>query len=448
VARNRLPETLREFGQERLQESGEDTALRRRHRDWHEQLARQADTGWLSPQIEDWTARLFREHANVAAAQDFCQAEPVEAEAGLRIAMHVWLFYYWIAGHASEGQYRLGQLLARVCEPTIWRARGLLLASFLAAVNGDRGAVHPLLEQGSSLARQLNDPVTRAFAAWVEGHVHLFAGDLPHAIAYFEDGLAVLPAAVHGRQRTQFLTSLVIAAGLAGDEGRVVACHRELAALAEASSEYIRRAYSAYPLWALGAAAWRRGDLDRASGLEQQSLRLLSDDRMGRTFCVEALAWIAASRNQHERAAVLLGAATGQWQSIGTTLDSHQPLAGHHRDCERQARQALGEAAYQAVCRRGLDLPAGDVLAYALEQSPGKPPAPAVSDEAPLTRRELQVARLIAGGRSNREIAVELVISQRTAENPVEHILTKLGFTSRAQVAAWAAASQPDGGSA
>jgi non-specific serine/threonine protein kinase len=447
VARYRLPETLRGFGQERLQERGEDMALLRRHRDWHEQLARQADTGWLSPQIEDWTARLFREHANVAAAQDFCQAEQGEAEAGLRIALHVWLFYYWIAGHASEGQYRLGQLLARVREPTVWRARGLLLASFLAAVNGDRGVVHPLLEQGGSLARQLNDPATLAFAAWVEGHVHLFAGDLPHAIAYFEDGLAVLPAAVHGRQHAQFLTSLVIAAGLVGDEERVVACHWELAALTEAGSEYIRRAYSAYPLWALGTAAWRRGDLDRASGLERQSLRLLNDDRMGRTFCVEALAWIASSRNHYERAAVLLGAATGLWQSIGTTLESHQPLAGHHHECERRVREALGEAAYQAAYHRGLDLPAGDVLAYALEQSPGKPAPPAVSDGAPLTRRELQVARLIAGGRSNKQIAAELVISQRTAENHVEHILTKLGFTSRAQVAAWAAASQPDSGS-
>src|SRR5499427_8131540 len=61
VARYRLPEPLREFGQERLQESGEYTALRRRHRDWHEQLARRVDTDWLSPQIEDLTARLFRE---------------------------------------------------------------------------------------------------------------------------------------------------------------------------------------------------------------------------------------------------------------------------------------------------------------------------------------------------------------------------------------------------
>ena len=168
---------------------------------------------------------------------------------------------------------------------------------------------------------------------------------------------------------------------------------------------------------------------------------------MGPAHCVEVLAWIATSQRQYERAAVLLGAAAGLWQSMGMSLDSHQPLAGHHRDCERQARQALGETAFQAACHRGLDLPADDAVAYALQQPPGKragrarPPAPAVSDGAPLTPRELQVARLVAGGRSNKEIAAELVISPRTAEGHVERILAKLGFTSRAQVAAWVAAS-------
>jgi predicted ATPase/DNA-binding CsgD family transcriptional regulator len=450
VARYRLPETLREFGQERLHESGEYTTLRRRHRDWHEQLARQVYADWLSPQVTDLTARLFREHANVQAAQDFCQAEPGEAEAGLRIAMHVWLFYYWNAGHVSEGRYRLGQVLARAREPTAWRAQGLLLASFLAAVNGDRGAVQPLLEQGISLARQLNDPATRAFAAWVAGHICLFAGDLPQAMAHCEDGLAVLPAAaVRGRQRANLLICLANAAGLAGDEERAVACHRELGALTQDGSEDIRGAYCAYSLWALGAAAWRRGDLDRAAGLQQQSLRLHRRDRMGSAFCLEALAWIAASRHQDERAAVLLGAATGLWQFMGTSLDGNQHVAGYHRDCERQARQALGEAAFQAACQRGLQLPAEDAVAYALQQPPEKPPvkppAPAIPPEAPLTPRELQVAWLVAGGRSNKQIAAELVIAQRTAENHVEHILAKLGFNSRVEVAAWVAASQPGG---
>ena len=51
------------------------------------------------------------------------------------------------------------------------------------------------MEQGTSLAGQLNDPATSAFAAWVAGHLCLFAGDLPQATAHCEDGLAVLPAA-------------------------------------------------------------------------------------------------------------------------------------------------------------------------------------------------------------------------------------------------------------
>ena len=130
-ARYRLPETLREFGQERLQESGERPALRRRHRDWHEELARRVEADWLSPQMTEWAARLLREHANVQAAQDFCQAEPGESEAGLRIALRVWPFYYWNAGWVSEGRYRLDQTLARAPEPTAGRAHGLLLAGLL-----------------------------------------------------------------------------------------------------------------------------------------------------------------------------------------------------------------------------------------------------------------------------------------------------------------------------
>ena len=450
VARYRLPETLREYGQECLQESGEYTALRRRHRDWYEQLARQADTGWLSPQTADRVARLYREHANVRAAQDFCQAEPGEAEAGLRIAMHVWLFYYIDGGYVSEGRYRLGQALARSREPTVWRVRGLLLASLLATASGDRDAALPLLGQGTSLARQLDDPATRAFAAYCAAVFCTFGGDLQQAIAHYEDGLAALPAAaVHARQRALLLLNLANAAGLAGDEERSVACHREFAALTGAGGELSHPSHSGYWLWVQGLAAWRRGDLDRAAGLQQQSLRLREgrNDLRRSTLCVEALAWIAASGQQYDRAAVLLGAAAGLWRSMGTTLDGYGHLVGFQRDCQRQARQALGETAFQAAYHRGLEMPAEDALAYALQQPPEEPPkkpAPAVPGGALLTPRELQVARLVARGRSNKEIAAQLVISQRTAEGHVERILTKLGFASRSQVAAWAAASPPD----
>ncbi len=73
---------------------------------------------------------------------------------------------------------------------------------------------------------------------------------------------------------------------------------------------------------------------------------------------------------------------------------------------------------------------------------PGRPrpgparPGPAAAADV-LTRREKDVARLVAAGHSNKRIAADLVISVRTAETHVEHILTKLGFTSRTQIAGW-----------
>ncbi|MFI5556582.1 LuxR C-terminal-related transcriptional regulator [Streptomyces sp. NPDC051738] len=66
------------------------------------------------------------------------------------------------------------------------------------------------------------------------------------------------------------------------------------------------------------------------------------------------------------------------------------------------------------------------------------PPAAA----SPLTRREQQVAALVARGMTNRRIAAELVLSPRTVDGHVDHILTKLGFSGRAQIAAWWAAHQ------
>src|SRR5262249_59545822 len=135
-----------------------------------------------------------------------------------------------------------------------------------------------------------------------------------------EGALAVRPADVRGRQRAHLLICLANAAGLAGDEERAAACHEEIAVLTEAGSEFIRRGYSAYSLWAVGAAAWRRGDLDRATGLQQQSLRLRRNDRMGSTFCLEGLAWIAAAPRPYERAAVRVAPPIGPGPSMGPTL--------------------------------------------------------------------------------------------------------------------------------
>jgi DNA-binding NarL/FixJ family response regulator len=87
-----------------------------------------------------------------------------------------------------------------------------------------------------------------------------------------------------------------------------------------------------------------------------------------------------------------------------------------------------------------------DAIAYGMDER--RPAATVSPDQAstPLTRREQQVAELVAQGRSNKDIAAALVISRRTAESHIEKILIKLGFGNRAQIAAWIAAQRSDNG--
>jgi DNA-binding CsgD family transcriptional regulator len=171
-----------------------------------------------------------------------------------------------------------------------------------------------------------------------------------------------------------------------------------------------------------------------------ECLRLIrqsgSTDLYSVARCVEVCAWMEAGRHRYQRAATLLGAVDAFRALSGTPVSVFGHLVDHHRACERDARAGLGDGAFTAALARGQAMSYEEAIRYVLDE-PGAP-SPA-GRPATLTRREDEVAGLIAQGLSNKEIAAALVISQRTAESHVEHILAKLGFSSRSQVAAWSA---------
>ena len=128
-----------------------------------------------------------------------------------------------------------------------------------------------------------------------------------------------------------------------------------------------------------------------------------------------------------------------------TSLTPFRALRDWHDEVVDLVRSRLGAAAFSAAVRRGSDLSVADGVALALERQPrARTPKPRADAGAAagLTKREREVAALIAEGMSNREIAARLVVAQRTAEGHVENILSKLGFTSRAQVAGWLASQK------
>lgn len=157
--------------------------------------------------------------------------------------------------------------------------------------------------------------------------------------------------------------------------------------------------------------------------------------------------WVAGADGEPGRAAVLFGAVESLWQRIGRPLVAGEPLVAWSEQAKARVLGDLGSRAHETARLQGARMSQDDMLAYALGE---KMTADATASAAgpQLTKREQEVAGLVAAGLSNKDIASRLVISQRTAEGHIEHILTKLGSSSRAQIAAWVAGHGRPGGGA
>ena len=164
---------------------------------------------------------------------------------------------------------------------------------------------------------------------------------------------------------------------------------------------------------------------------------------MGVVLCLDTLAWAAAACGETIRAATLAAAAEVAWAAIPAT--PAPPLRAHHDAALEAARAAMPGTEYRAVFARGSAMDQAEAIGFALGESPrprpdaGRPPA----SPGQLTRRERDVAVLVARGKSNHEIAADLVISVRTVETHVQHIMDKLGCGTRAQIAAWSVGGLP-----
>jgi non-specific serine/threonine protein kinase len=188
--------------------------------------------------------------------------------------------------------------------------------------------------------------------------------------------------------------------------------------------------------------ALHQRDLPRASALLREALARLRDGGSLHNVPVglAGLAGVAAAQGRPERAARLCGAATAElvrrygreWMSDPADLaDVERVVAA--------VRATLAEPALGAAWAAGQVVTLEQAIEEALSDE--APPAAVPRGDGaggPLTRRELEVAALVARGLSYREVAARLVITPRTAETHVVHILGKLGFASRAQIAAWA----------
>lgn len=184
----------------------------------------------------------------------------------------------------------------------------------------------------------------------------------------------------------------------------------------------------------LGNLAWDVGDLGRAARFNDGALQLFErlGDRRGAALCLNNLAVLAQQRGDADRAVELVEAALDAFRAAG---DRHGEAAMHHNLAAMwndAGAVAEATASYEEAAARFDEL--GDpARADQARQRIAvlRPPA------SGLSRREQEVAALVAAGLGNREIAERLFISQRTVESHVSHIFTKLDLRSRTQLARW-----------
>lgn len=434
TVRYRLLETIRHYGRERLAESGHEADFLRRHQDHFQALVTQAEREWFGPGQVAWFTRLRLEHANIRAALGHCLAEPGGAERGMAIAAA--LRFYWIAaGFLHEGRRWLDALLTAAPAPTADRANALVVNARLAVLQSDFPAADPMLDEARGLAGRLGEAPILTQTAYVSGLAALIQRDLPRAVAQLSEALERHQAADNQSGVVNTLAYIATAHSLLGHSDKAVPMFEECLALCEAYDDHWFRSYTQS---FFGIELLRQGDTARASAMEHGSIRLKQpfDDWLGIALCIEVLAWIAADKGDDERAARLLGALRKIWRSVGSPMFGY--LVFYHERCEATVRERLGPERFETVLQEGVQFTRDGLIAYALEERvPASPASAAAGHPSPLTRREMEAAELVARGMSNKEIAAAMVIANRTAEGHIEHIMTKLGFKSRAQIAAW-----------
>lgn len=433
VVRFRMLETLHDYGREKGESSEEFVTAAHSHREWCRDIVLQAEIEWISPRQLEWIARLGRELPNFREAMGNSMLGEEPNSGALQIAGA--LFPFWLArGLFSEGRYWLDHLLQtnpRI--PSIARINALCADSVLASIQGDLEIAATLIAEGKELSDYVDDRTSRARIAHGAGSLALFQGDTALACERLRAALEMIGSDGDHSLRVWTLNSLGIAYESNGETERAISCYEETLAITQLRGESV---YRSSALRSMGVAVWRQGDLTRASSLIERALRLTRtiDEPLTAATCLEALAWIADSDAEHRRAAILMGASERLVSTVNSSIVLFPSLLSYRSQCEQHTLRALGERAYLTALRQGRAMSSLEATSFALRE---RSSAPMKNSSTHLSKRERQVADLVAQGMTNKSIAAHLVISLRTVQGHVEHILTKLDFNSRSQIAAW-----------
>lgn len=424
-------ETVRAFALERLDASPEESMVRSAHAAYILDLAERSDPWGAEPNLN----QLEAEHDNARAALTWL-IEHGKRIAAAQLATNLVIFWY-MRGHFGEGRRWLARVLSESSDiPAQLQTLALFGAGMLAAQQDDLDEADARLTAAVAGFRELNDDVWLAVALNQFGNIGLSAGDLDRAEARCEDALNHARLAGITQVIADPVMNLGRIANARGEYERAKTLLEEAVDLKRASGAWWG---SAIGLYFLGMAVRARGDHALALTHLRAALGLLQTyaDPASIARCLEGIAGALIDLGQSERGIRLLGVAEALRERIAHPVDAEdRPL---YNSTRRLAHEAIGDAAFSVTLAAGRALPLDDAMSEALTMAEVEAqPSSAPAGPHGLTPRELEVLRLIAEGLTNRDIAERLSLSERTVENHVLHVLTKLALSSRTAATAYA----------
>jgi non-specific serine/threonine protein kinase len=445
-------ETAREVALDLLDASGDTEDVRVRHARYFASFAESAAAELQGATQAAAVRRLERDEDNIGQALRWAIStrHPDAVDSAMRIAGALG-WYWFLRGHPPDAGEWFDTLLSSTADVgtgadvvdehgMALRARMLNAAGFRATDHAEYGAAETFHERALAIWRRLGNTPGLVTSLHGVGDTALWQGEVRAARPAYDEGLSIARSQGTPEEVSLFAFHLAQLSWLVGelDAGEHFG-EEALRVGREAGST----TWPPYALFVLASLAHERGDVSEAGARYREAIELAWEhhDRLCIRMALPGLAGLATLEGDPVRALRLAGAAHALEENAG--IWAFPPIRDRHERWLAAARETVDPRAAEAAWAAGRALDLEEAVAYALERATAidDPVAGAQNhSDDPLTAREREVLELIAQGRSNREIAEALFVTEHTVKYHVASLFTKLDVTSRAEAVARAGA--------
>ena len=364
--RYRFLETVRQYAQERLLQSGEAERLRDRHIAFFQALVKRVEPELTRAGQVTWLNRLQREHDNLRLALEWCLAAPERGEQSVELAAA--LCWFWMKrSYFREGQEYLERALSASNTASVLRAKALMSLGSMTFFQGDFVRTRVLLEESATLGRAAGDLSVVGFSLGMMAVAALELGDVAEGVEFASEGQAAGRASTTPWVQCPSLACLAYLAMHEGDFDRAGRLHEEALELARRQGEKWGMGISLFDLALLRVVQQRHAEA-RALCVEGIALHQEFGDRRGVAWCLGILSGAEAAAGQALRAARLRGAMEGLLESVGAPVQAsfNRWIGDRYLDA---MRDCLGANVFQAALAEGRSMSLSRAIQFGLEDT-------------------------------------------------------------------------------